>query len=469
MTMKTDKLLEMFHLDNEIHSNAISHALDKGYSIEETNLFFQPEFWDVMTNLIEEGRYHTSPTEEHYIDKLTGNPLTYTEATKRDFIDVRKIYVMTKSDRVVWNAIYQVLYKTYSNMIHDRCCSYKKGESTRKVIKRVSSQLKDFDKYSGTKHDLTKYFDSVPIEQIDKLFDELENKEPSKLWSVIREFYHDNRIIVNGDQIEKYCSLKQGCAVSAFLSNLILKDVDEFMSKQPVIYYRYSDDCIIIGKGMNAAKAAYRMQQKLVEKGLSFNDKKTEFINERRWVTFLGFKMKKGQVTVSKKSLENMTHKIKEETIFKCKQKHRALTENELKKAIDNIQYYFFVGCEKFKAGMAPYLFGACNDIEDIRTIDNFIKDCLRAAYTNKCDIYGLSASFGEHGIVKGGFDKTGKYHPGRNVGMNLVKTEGLLERLGYYSLVHMYNKFHQGTDVFNAEINKMRTGECYDKKINLC
>lgn len=463
---RNDSLLNLFHKDTAIHENAISHALDKGYSKEETNVFFQPEFWDVMTYLISTGQYHTEPTEEHYVCKITGNPLSYEQALKKNFVDVRKIYVMNKHDRIVWNAIYQCLYKRFCGLIHERCCSYKKGESTRKVVVRISKQLEKMEKYRGTKHDLTKYFDSVPIEQIDKLFDELESQEPSSIWSVIREFYHDNRIIVNGEMVEKYCSLKQGCAVSAFMSNLILRDVDEFMSHQPVIYYRYSDDCMIIGEGMKAAKAAWNMQQMLISKGLSFNAKKTEYITEKKWVTFLGFKMRKGQVTISKKALENVTHKIKEETIFKCKQKHRALTDRELKKAIDNIQYYFFTGCEKAKAGMASYLFGACNDKEDITMLDNFAKDCIRAAHTNKCDIYGLSASYGEHGIIKGGFDKKGKYHAGRNVAMNLIKTDGLLEKMGWYSLTHMYNKFHQGTDVYKAEIQRMKSGECYDKNL---
>lgn len=458
-----DKLLDMFHLDNEIHNNAIQHALDKGYSKEEVDLFFQPEFWDVMYELIKSGKYHTKITTEYYIDKVTGAPLSYNEASAKNFVEVRKIYVMTKEDRIVWNAIYQCLYKEYSHLIHPLCCSYKKGESTRKVIKKLTKDFKEMDKFYGTKHDLTKYFDSVPITELDKLMNELETMCPSAIWTVIKEFYHDNRILVNGEEVEKYCSLKQGCAVSAFFADLVCRDIDEFMSKQPVVYYRYSDDCIIAGKGASAAVARERMSKMLKSKGLSFNAKKTEDFNNKRWITFLGFKIKNTQVTISKKSLDNLTHKIKSETIFKCKQLHRALTENEVRRAIDNIQYWLFVGCEKSDSGMGGYLFGACNDLVDIATIDTFIKDCLRASLTNKCDIYGLSASYGEHGIVKGGFDKNGVYRPGKNVAMNMAKTEDTLEKLGWYSLMHMYKKYHQGIDVYKAEVNKMRNGECYE------
>lgn len=458
-----DELLSLFHLDNEIHEKAIKHAFDKGYDINEVNVFYQPECWDLWAEMIENGTFHTSPTTEHYVCKKTGVPLTYRQASEREFKEVRKIYVMQKHERVAWNAIYQVLYRAFSHLIHERCCSYKKGESTCKVITRVSNELKDMSEYRGTKHDLTKYFDSVPITEIDRLFDELEALKPSRLWYVIREFYHDNRVIINGEMVEKYCSLKQGCAVSAFFSNLILRDVDEYMSKQPVIYYRYSDDCMILGKGTAAMKAAFNMQKMLESKGLSFNAAKTEYITERRWVTFLGFKIRGSQVTVSKKTLDNITHKVKEKTIFKCKKLHRALKEKEVRKAIDDIQYYFFVGCEKCNSGMAGYLFGAINDMEDLATLDKFIKDCLRASLTNKCDIYGLTASYGEHGIIAGGFDRHGKMHRGRNVAMNMLKTDGMLEKLGWYSLVHMYKKYHMGTEVYKAEVLRMRNGECYE------
>lgn len=462
MKREEDELLRMFQLDTKIHENAIQHALDKGFDISEADVFFQPECWDLWADMMWNGEFETKPTTEHYICKKTGNNLSYEEAKKRDFVEVRKIYVMTKPNRVAWNAIYQVLYHAFSYLIHDRCCSYKKGESTRKVIQRVVKEVTDNPEYYGSKRDLVHYFDSVPIEEIDKLFDKLEKLKPSCLWKVIRDFYHDNRVIINGEQVEKYCSLKQGCAVSAFLSNLVLADVDEYMSKQPVIYYRYSDDCIILGSKTNSMKAAYDMQKLLEAKGLSFNEKKTEYFSNKRWVTFLGFKFRGTQVTLSKDSLEHVTHKIKEETIFKCKQLHRALTKGEIIKAIDKIQYYLFIGCKKSNSGMCGYLFGGVNDVADLTILDSFAKDCIRAALTNKCDIYGLSASYGEHGIVKGGFDKNGRFHKGRNVAMNLIKTDRMVEELGWYSLVHMFKKYHQGTDVYKAEVNKMRNGECY-------
>ena len=484
-----DELLEMFHMDTEIHNNAINHALDKGYTNEEALVFYQPEFWDLITQLIANKEFHWSPMYEKYLDKKTGNRMSYKQAKARDFEEVRKYYKSRKVDAVIVNAMYQVYYKKFSYLIHPLCCSYKKGESTRKVVRRVSHDFKEMNNYNGSKEDMKKYFDSVELPVIDATTEYLDSLCPSSFRYLLDELFHDDRILISEEALEdpdfvknnkfemfqddelkkelpmirKFCSLKQGCAMAAFYADIVLRDVDEAMSKLPVTYYRYSDDCIIVGKGTSAGKARFKMEQMLKAKGLKFNSAKTETINGKRWVTFLGFKIRKETITVSKEVLDNITHKIKEETIFKSKKLRRALTENELRRAIDNIQYWLFVGTKDTEAGMGAYLFGAINEMHDLGLIDTFAKDCIRAAYTNKCDIYGLVASYGEHGVMAGGKDKKGVYHPGKNVGMNKLKTEGLPERLGWYSLVHMYKKFHQGTDVYKAEVLRMRNGEYFE------
>ena len=187
----------------------------------------------------------------------------------------------------------------------------------------------------------------------------MEKQEPSAIWKCIRDFYHDNRVIINNVEVERYGSLKQGCAFACLLSNIMLYDIDKEMEKFDVIYYRYSDDIICIGKEYQQAKARY--EEMLREYGLTINPKKTEYINSNNWFTFLGFKIRGKDITISKKSLKSIEHKIKTETISKSRKNKRALTENEIRKAIDNIQYYLYYGCKDKPFGMATYLFNGKN------------------------------------------------------------------------------------------------------------
>lgn len=448
-----DKLLMEFVTNTELHQKVILSAQEKGISDEVISLFMQPEAWMSVAKLISKGEYHTEATTVRYLDKITGNPLSYNEALKREFNEVRQIYVMEEMDRIIWAMFYQVCYQRFSDWIDDKCKSYKKGESTVKTVKELSKRLTQIDHYKGVKVDLSKFFDSVPIDVIDETLAEMEKAEPSCIWEPIKEFYHTDKVIVNGKFEERFCSLKQGCAFGCLLADLVLRKLDKEMEKFNIIYYRYCDDVIFIGR--NYLKAYTYFKKELGKMGLKINDKKTELLSSTRWLTFLGFRVKKDKITLSVKMIKKINHKIREETIFKCKQLHRGLTEKELRKAVRNIQKYMFVSCPKYpKGGLSVYLYGGCNVIEDISMIDKFIKDCIRAAYTNRCEIYGLKIGNKETGLnpdVKG-----------KNVAMNMFRTgcgtdEDVVRNLGYRSLVEMNNIYHAAGALYKLEVKNMK------------
>lgn len=157
-------------------------------------------------------------------------------------------------DRIVLTLINDCLCDLFKDMIHPACKSYQKGLSTQKLLKRSqerSVQPGDSD-HIGYKSDFSKYFDTVKIEAIDAVWNELEDRlgfergtEP--VLNLLRRYYHQDLYFDQHENLlEKFQSLKQGCAVASFLANVILYDLDEFMSNKYDIYYRYSDDCIVI-------------------------------------------------------------------------------------------------------------------------------------------------------------------------------------------------------------------------------
>lgn len=452
-----DNLLDIFVMDNQYHEKAIAHAQEKGMALNNLNVLMQPEAWEILGDLIYNGEYETKPTTIHYLDKKTGNPLTYDQAMARQMKEVREIYVMEPLDRVVWNMFYQICYDRFSDLIHPNCVSYKRKVSTGTVAVEVSKELKKMGRYNGTKDDLSKYFDSVPIEVIDQMLDKMERMEPSKIWKVIRKFYHDNRVIINGKEVERYGSLKQGCAFACLLADIILWDVDEKISALDVLYKRYSDDILIIGR--DSVKARYMLGRLLEDKGLKLNPKKTEYITEKNWFSFLGFKFKGGDISVAEKTLKGIQHKVKVMTFSVTRQKKRPATKAEIRKMIKDIQYYFFTAYAKSQEnfGMGCYLFATVNVEHDLIEIENYIKDALRAAYTNKSDIYGLGSVDGKYAVTHG---------KGRNVAMNYTKTHGeefehgdLLKECGWVSLIHMWRSYYNGKAVFDGEILKMKNG----------
>lgn len=454
-----DLLMKEFHLNTKMHENAILHAHEKGAKLNELNVLMQPQAWDILTESIYENRYSTDITEIHYINKANGMPITYEESLKLP--KVREIYVMQKLDRIIWNMFYQIGYKYLAEMIHPLCVSYKKGESTQTTARKINKALINYGNYSVIKGDLSKYFDSVPLWVIDEYLDIFEEKYPSSMWKPIREFYHTDLVKINGETVERYGSLKQGCAFACLLADIILRDIDEAMSKLNVTYYRYSDDFIIIGRKKDVENAFRMFCSMLNNKGMKLNETKTERHNQNNWFTFLGFRFKREKITFSEKAIKNIRMNIKERTINKCKQLKRPLTENEIEKAIDDLQYYFFKGCESHPAGMLTYQFGAINDIHDIQRIDEYCKDCIRACKTNKTELFGLGTSWDDHGIQDIDLEKY-PYGKGKNVKANYEKYPELPREKGWYSLVHMYNSYIAGKDIYNMEIRKIDNGYLY-------
>lgn len=451
-----DVMLERFHLDTKLHEQALSHAYEKGMRLNDINVFFQPECWDILTELIEREQYVTPPCTQYYIDKLSGNNMTYQQARARDGKDVREINVLPFMDRVIWNTFYKILYDRFEYLIHPLCVSYRKGEGTGSVAKKLKNELVRMGHYKGVKGDLNKFFDSVPIEQIDLTFNMMMELEPSKIWKPIVDCYHNDYVYINGELVEKYTSLRQGNPLGCLLADLILRDIDAEMTKYDVVYYRYSDDFILIGREYE--KAFNRFQEMLNEKGIILNQKKTTYISNYSWFEFLGFSFKGTMISVSKKTLTNLENEIKIRTVSKTRQAHKPATKKELKKMIKDLQYYFFTAFAKSQEnfGMGVYLFGTVNVERDLRALEDYCKDCLRAAYTNKSNIYGL-------GYVNRNGYVIDNCNLGQNVKANREKTQSvngdILKDCGWVSLIKMYNDYHTNIDLFENSVFRMCQG----------
>lgn len=452
-----DILLKEFRCNAELHGKVVDHLIAKKVPLSQANLFFQPETWEILSDKIEAHEYVFSPLIEGYVCKRTGNPMNYEQAVNRNFEDVRKIYMMTPMDRAVAHMIYLIYYRKFIGMSHERCVSYKNGIGTSKVAKNLSIEMQQKGFYEGYKADIHHYFDEVNMETIEQQL--IEMRTGSVLDDLLWELYHSDSVMINGELIHKHLGLIQGCAIACLMANLVLKDIDETISKMNVIYYRYSDDLIILGKDKDTELAMKLIGKRLALKGLQLHPKKVQRVDARNnWFEFLGFSFKRDMISVSKKTLANIEREIKIRTVSKTRQAHKPANKRELQKMIDDLQWYFFTAFAKSQEnfGMGVYLFGTVNVEHDLKALENYCKDCLRAAYTNKSNIYGLGY-VNRNGYV---IDNCNK---GQNVRANREKTQtedwDLLKECGWISLMKMYNDYHTNMDLFENSVFRMMNG----------
>lgn len=407
----------------------LEKSYNKGIDMGLLRQFCEPQNRLQLLNAITSGNYAIAPPHIAKIPKDNG--------------DFREVYVNEPIDRIFLSLYNDVLFEMFGDRIHPSCRSYQKGIGCPQTVKEISKRICEMNSnHVGWKCDLSKYFDSVKIEFIDKALDELDTGSP--LDGIVREYYHNNWVFdADGNLVEHYGSLKQGCAVASFLANYILRDVDAELSKFDILYCRYSDDILMIGK--DADYARIKLQQMLAEKGLILNPKKVEPICADKFFTFLGFNICGPKITFSKKSIKNLQNEIEARTI-----KANCST----KKAIHNVIKYLYEGyiVDDKQFGWAAYFLPTVNVREDINELNLFVMDCIRAVDSGKKKVGGI----GENKELKYRVVSRGT---GKNVRANRDKWNakyGTDSIDGYLTLTAMQNALRAGKPIYEALLSSV-------------
>jgi len=410
----TDIKMSMF-FNHGLWTDTIQKCIDKGISKGLLTQLCETQNRLAFAQLIENGQYKVAPP---YIGLIP----------KPNSCDFRKVYINTDMDRFVLSLINEVYMKIYGHLIHPKCVSYQKGIGVNKIIRELS--LHTFISHPlssklGYKVDVSKYFDSVNKKTLFKALNELNTNSP--IDKIIYDYYSEDLIInEKGEVEEKYKSLAQGCAVSAFLANYILKDIDEALSSLDILYYRYSDDILILGTDSDIALDM--LEHMLEDKGLALNPKKIEAVYKDEWFTFLGFKINGKKITFSEDSVKRFKSKIKK--ITKMRKGMHTKSRKVQQRAIKDINYYLYTAFLKsnLNFGWAEYMFATVNQKDDVRVLDEYIKDHLKHMYTGKWN---------------------------HTTNRNKTSNEQLA-KMGYVSMVHMYNLYKINKEVFRAEVRRL-------------
>lgn len=353
--------------------------------------------------------------------------------------EYRTVYINDDADRVILHIINDLLMDSLCDMIHPSCCSYRKGVGcgaiVRSVAQRVKASAAATDGVIGWKSDLSKYFDSVPLEAIDSIFDTVERRlGRSALVAMLREYYHTDEFIdLDGIVRHKYMSLRQGCAVSSFLANVVLKQVDEKLSALNGYYVRYSDDMLFIGP--DYAKAMRILEEETSRLGLSLNPNKLQYLHKDEWFHFLGFSIRNGAISLSPLRIKRFQQEVERRTI-----RMHGSGEAAMRSAVYRVQRFLYVGNGEFS--WAKQVLSYVNCKEDVLSLNNFVMDCLRAVQTGKTKVGGLGFDkYKSPGCIARGC--------GRHVKQNMAVSSITID--GYISIQCMQNALKTSHEAFDA------------------
>ena len=437
--MKENKLLEMM-FDHSRWQDMIDRANEKGINLTVLKQLAVPHVRVALYQAIKNGQYAIMPPHQIEIPKDDGT--------------MRLVYANEDQDRVICTLANDCIMELFADMIHPSCVSYQKGKGTQEIVQRISNKIvklnkNKYGKQLGYVSDFTKYFDTVTIDKIDEVFNTWESRlgfeygtEP--VINMFRRYYHSTLYFdIDGNLQDKYLSLRQGCALAAALSCMVLYELDDFMSKKYDIYYRYSDDCLTISSDIS--EVINDINSICAKYGTVLNPKKIKPVYANEWFKFLGFHIKGDMITLSKNRIKKFQKEIVSRTLNKPN-----ITERQ---ARENIINYLYRGDYCWSSACL----GTINVKHDIDEMNKFILDCLRAVKVREKKKHKGKISIskiGGLGVVTDLSDRTIIRGTGKNVTSNRKKTDKHIEN--YLTMGCLSNAMKMNKSIYQACVRSL-------------
>ena len=218
-------------------------------------------------------------------------------------------------DRVVQEAIRQVLEPLYEPKFHDNSHGFRPHRSCHTAISQATEYLKEGFNYV-VDIDLKDFFNRVHHQRLLATLErELTDKRVLKL---IQRMLTAKVVMPDGVRVENEQGVPQGGPLSPLLSNIVLNELDKELSERGLRFVRYADDCNIYVKSRRAGERVMASITRFIEKRLRLEvnaDKSAVAPPSERH--FLGFSLNRKEdgevgISLSKRSKVRLTERVKE-------------------------------------------------------------------------------------------------------------------------------------------------------------
>jgi RNA-directed DNA polymerase len=310
---KVDLLEEVLSRKNllqalkQTRGNKGASGIDK-MSCEDLPGFLKSD-WPRIKEELMRGTYSPHPVRLVEIPKENGG--------------VRKLGVPVVLDRLIQQALMQVLQGYIDPSFSDHSYGFRPGRSAHQAIQK-SQQILSEGYEIMVDIDLEKFFDRV---NHDKLMSKLHGMigDPRVLY-LIRKYLNSGIQSELGFVATKE-GVPQGSPLSPLLSNIVLDDLDKELERRGHRFVRYADDCKTF---VHSHKAGERVMESISE---YLNTKLKLQVNKEKSSVgkvgkFLGFNITKEELTVTKRNLENFKDKIRDLTKIRGGQSLEGIIKN---------------------------------------------------------------------------------------------------------------------------------------------
>ena len=217
-----------------VRQNKGSPGVD-GMTVDELPAYLN-ENWEVLRAELLAGRYQPREVREREIPKSDGG--------------VRKLGIPTVLDRLIQQAILQVLQPKVDPTFSESSHGFRPGRRAHDAVRAAQKYIQEGRRWV-VDVDLEKFFDRV---NHDVLMGRLAKRFGDKrLLGLIRRYLNAG-IMANGVVVERYEGTPQGGPLSPLLANVLLDEVDKELERRGHAFVRYADDCNVYVKSKRAGE-----------------------------------------------------------------------------------------------------------------------------------------------------------------------------------------------------------------------
>ena len=261
-----------------VKANKGSAGVD-GRSITETADWLKSH-WPQVKESILSGSYRPAPVRRVMIPKPDGSE--------------RQLGIPTVLDRVIQQALLQVLQPQIDPSFSEHSYGFRPGRSAHQAILKAQSYVQSGRVYV-VDVDLEKFFDRV---NHDVLISRFESRiSDQRVLCLIRRYLQAG-MLANGMMVDRFEGTPQGGPLSPLLANVLLDEVDRTLEKRGHCFVRYADDCNVYVRSHQAGERVLAGLRALYGKlRLKLNEAKSAVAKatERKFLGF-SFYRYKGQV-----------------------------------------------------------------------------------------------------------------------------------------------------------------------------
>ena len=282
----------------KVKKNKGAPGVDK-MTAQEVEEWFNQYKEDLISKILNK-QYKPMPVKRVYIPKPNGKQ--------------RPLGIPTVVDRVIQQAMLQVLSEIYEPIFSDHSYGFRPNRSAHMAMEEVLGYLNDGYEWI-VDLDIEKFFDTVNHDKLISILRERVND--SKTLHLIRAYLQAG-VLDKGLVRSSTIGTPQGGPISVILSNIYLDKFDKELESRNLRFARYADDCIIFVKSEMSANRVMKSVTSWLERKLflKVSATKTKVVRPIKG-QFLGFTFYKAK------------------TVWKC-----TPTKDRKKRLYSNIQKY---------------------------------------------------------------------------------------------------------------------------------